>query len=116
MVQIWRGGDEILSTGRQLSNLLGGQSAVLGIDVAEPARFAIRQQGLMQWVIATAEPEGENRLLFLARIEKVSGRAERQPYKFRQRKSTRQLLLRLAVSDKAGIETFYRRDEPDLGQ
>ena len=41
-------GDEILCAGRQFSNLLGGQSTVFGIDVSEAARFAIRQQGLMQ--------------------------------------------------------------------
>src|ERR1700679_2175859 len=70
----------------------------------------------MQWLIATAEPEGEDRLLLLAGIENVGGRAERQPDKFRQRKSPLKLLPRLAVGDKAGIETFDRRDKSNFGQ
>ena len=42
--------------------------------------------------------------------------AKRQPDKFRHRKSTLELILRLAVSHEARIETLEGRDKPDLRQ
>ena len=52
VVEIRRSGDEVLRAGRQSPEFLGRQSAVFRVDVAETARFAIRQQRLMQGLVA----------------------------------------------------------------
>ena len=70
----------------------------------------------MQGLVPAAHPKGEDRLCFLAGVENVGMGPKRQPDKFRQRKSTLELILRFTVGDEARIEPLESCGNPDLGQ
>ena len=70
----------------------------------------------MQRLVPAAHPKGEDRLLLSMRVENVGVGAKRQPDKFRQRKTTFELISRFPVSDETRIEALKRRDHADLSQ